>query len=363
MTELDFWGKEPLPDAPPPPDELTDPPPVDDEPSTLGRLAGWTTGGSFILDAPDTPTSLWGRGEEVLLADGESLLIVGGQGLGKSTIGQQLTLGRCGVPGFDELLGYPITPGNRRTLYLAMDRPRQIARSMRRMVTEDQRLHLDEILSIWEGPPPFDLAKHTSVLAAMCAEYDADTVIIDSLKDAAIGLTDDEVGAGWNRARQRAIAAGVQVVELHHNRKAVNGAKANHPTIDDVFGSTWITSGAGSAVLLTGAPGDAIVNMHHIKQPSEPIGPLRLLHDHAAGRTTIFHSVDLLALASSSPAGLTAIDAARALFETDNPTDGEREKARRRLEKHTRDGRMHRMDGNPTAGIPHRYFRTTRTGT
>lgn len=338
--------------------------PVDDEQgSALGRLAGWTAGGAFILDAPDVPTSLWGAGDEVLLAEGEALLIVGSQGLGKSTLGQQLTLGRCGVPGFHELLGYPITPGNRRTLYLAMDRPQQIARSMRRMVTEDQRPHLNEMLTIRKGPPPFDLAKHTDVLAMMCAEYDADTVIVDSLKDAALKLSEDEVGAGWNRARQKAIAAGVQVVELHHNRKATGGVKATHPTLDDVFGSVWITGGAGSVLLLTGAPGDAVVNLHHVKQPSEPVGPLRLLHDHTAGRTTIFHSVDLLALAATSIGGITAVDAARALSETDSPTDSEKEKARRRLEKHVKEGRMHRKDGDTRASIPHRYFRITRTGT
>ena len=40
----------------------------------------------------------------------------------------------------------------------------------------------------------------------------ADTVIIDSLKDAYIGLTDDEASAAYNRARQTALQAGVQVV-------------------------------------------------------------------------------------------------------------------------------------------------------
>jgi hypothetical protein len=93
-------------------------------------------------------------------------------------------------------------------------------------------------------------------------------VIVDSLKDAAVGLSADEVGAGYNRARQNACAAGVQVLELHHLRKALTRIEVEHPTIDGVYGSTWITSGAGSVVLLNGKPGVAIVSFHHIKQPA-----------------------------------------------------------------------------------------------
>ncbi|HSX67223.1 AAA family ATPase [Nocardioides sp.] len=369
MTAEPWWTREP-PDSDGASHAQTPPPVVDSgepngepEPdSVYRRLAGWKPGGAFILDGEATPTALWGTGDDVLLADGESLIIAGSQGLGKSTLAQQVALGRCGLPGYEDLIGYPITPGNQRTLYLAMDRPNQIKRSMRRMVDEEHRAHLDEMLAIWSGPPPYDLAKHPTTLTEMCQAYEADTVIVDSLKDAALGLTDDEVGAGWNRARQKAIAAGVQVIELHHNRKALNGAKAATPTLDDIYGSTWITSGSGSVLLLTGTTGDPLVTLHHLKQPADTIGPLRLLHDHSAGRTAIFHSVDLLKLAAASPAGLTARDAAAALFETEEPTDAQREKARRRLEKHHKDGHMHRKDGDQKANIPTRYFRTRRTG-
>lgn len=327
----------------------------DPPPTTLGTLGGWSPGGSFILDAPDTPASIWGRDEEVLLADGEALLVVGGQGLGKSTLGQQLAFGRCGLPGFHELLGYPVMPGNRRTLYLAMDRPRQIARSMRRMVAPEHRRHLDEALTVWQGPPPFDLARHTSVLERMCAEYDADTVVVDSLKDAALGLTDDEVGAGWNRARQRAITAGIQVVELHHNRKTLSGAKATKPTIDDVYGSTWLTGGAGSVLMLTGAPGDAVVSLHHLKQPADPVGPLQVKHDHQAGRSHVWHLTDLVTLAASTLRGITTRQAAQALFATEKPTPSEVEKARRRLDKLCREGRLDKLTGDIATGTPDTY--------
>lgn len=310
---------------------------VDVDPGNESAPYAFTAGGSFILDTSPDPEPLWGDGQDVLLADGEALIIAGGQGLGKTTLAQQLTLGRCGFGEYADLLGYPVKPGDRRTLYLAMDRPRQAARSFRRMVGESWRHELNDRLVVWQGPPPADLAKFSGLLLDLCRKADADTVVVDSLKDAAVGLTDDEVGAGYNRARQTAVAAGVQVVELHHNRKAISGVKAAQPTIDDLYGSTWLPSGAGSVVLLTGAPGDPIVGLHHVKQPADPVGPLKVIHDHAAGRSDVWHAADLLTMATK-PGGVSAVDVARALFDTDKPTANEKEKARRRLEKKTREG-------------------------
>jgi hypothetical protein len=108
------------------------------------------------------------------------------------------------------------------------------------MVGEEHRAQLHEHLTVWQGPPPGDLAKYPSLLLELCKQACADAVIVDSLKDAAVGLSADEVGAGYNRARQNACAAGVQVLELHHLRKALTRIEAEHPTTDGVYGSTWI---------------------------------------------------------------------------------------------------------------------------
>lgn len=51
-----------------------------------------------------------------------------------------------------------------------------------------------------------------------------DAVVMDPLKDAIVGLTDDQVAAAYNCARQTALTAGVQIVELHHTVNHVHGA-------------------------------------------------------------------------------------------------------------------------------------------
>jgi hypothetical protein len=339
----------------PGPWDILVPPPAEQPPMDEPQRFPFDLGGSFILDTPADPEPIWGDGTDVLLAGGEALIIAGPQGLGKTTLAQQLALGRAGFGEHSALLGYPIKPGERRVLYLAMDRPRQAARSFRRMVGEAWRDQLNERLTVWQGPPPQDMAQHRELLLSMCQAADADTVIVDSIKDATVGLTDDAVGAGYNLARQTASRAGIQIVELHHNRKRVNGAKPDKPTLDDLYGSTWLSSGVGSVVLLSGQPGDPIVNFHHIKQPADEVGPFKVMHDHATGRSEVWHGFDLLSLARQ-PGGVSAVEAAHAMFDTDKPSANEKEKARRRLEKLEREGLLGISEqGDQRANLPRRW--------
>lgn len=306
----------------------------------------FTRGGSFILDGSDRPTSWWGAGDNIIGADGEALLIAGGQGTGKTTLAQQLALGRAGFDEHANLLGYPVAPTRGRVLYLAMDRPRQIARSLRRMVGEAWRDELDDKLTVWEGPPPHDLARDSHLLTVMAQDAGATHVIVDSLKDAAMKLSEDEGGAAWNRSRQTALHAGINLTELHHSRKA-DRTGAEKPSVDSIYGSTWITSGAGSVLLLAGAPGDPIINLHHVKQPMSEVGPLKITHDPSTGSTTIWESANLVALARAT-GGLSALAAAEAMFDTDKPTANEKAKARRNLQALTKAGKLHVVqDGDP----------------
>lgn len=336
--------------------DVADLPPPAEQPTRL------KDGATFILDVPTDVPAIWGYDDEVLWAEGESLMLVGPPGVGKTTLTGQILRARLGLGG--PVLGYGVTPTASRVLYLAMDRPSQIARSLRRTFNETDRAVLAERLRVWEGPPPGDFAKHPDVLVSLARLAEADTVIIDSVKDAAVGLTEDEVAAAYNRARQTALAGGVQVLELHHLvKRGPNGAKPTQ--LADVYGSAWLTAGAGSVVLLWGGGGDPIVDWHHLKQPAAEVNLLRVVHDHAAGRTDVHQSIDIGAmLVAAGRHGLTARALAAALNETDTPNKNEVERARRRLEKMARDGLAVKVDGvrgGAGGGVADTYLERSRT--
>lgn len=330
------------------------------------RSAGgddWTSrlipGGSFVLDAPKIAPSVWGTGEQVAWAEGEPFLIVGPTGVGKTTLAGQLVKARLGIS--DAVLGIPVAAAKRRVLYLACDRPAQVQRSFARMVSEEDRAVLNERLTIWKGPPPADLAKQPDMLARMCARADADTVVIDSLKDVALELSKDETGAGLNSAFQRAIAEGTEVAGLHHQRK--NAAGGGRPRkLEDVYGSTWVTAGCGSVILLWGEAGDLVVDLEHLKQPAETLGPFKVLHDHELGASSIFDQVDVLKLVHGQP-GIAVADVALRLCGGERPSDNDRERARRKLERLVREGLVHHKPGSKGGkggGEPSRYYPITR---
>lgn len=321
----------PTPDGPPAMFD-TDGNEVTPEPDAPSRLV---PGGSFILDAPDEVPAIWGQDDHVLWAAGESIVIVGPAGVGKTTITGQIVKALIGLD--SEVLGKTVAPTDRRVLYLASDRPSQISRAFARLYTEDDRQTLDDKLRVWKGPPPADIATDTDVLLRLATEAEASVVILDSLKDMAIGLSDDAVGAGVNRAIQTLLAAGIDVLALHHQRKATADAKPPKD-LASVYGSTWITAGAGSVVLIWGEPGDAIVELRHLKQPAAEVGPLKVEHDQLTGTSTVFRGFNLLPFLRGRKNGVTALEVARAQYEKQAPNDNEQRKARRDLDKLVKSG-------------------------
>ena len=158
--------------------------------------------------------------------------------------------------------------------------------------------------------------------------------MIDSLKDVALGLSEDTPGAAVNQVLQLVVAADIEVVVLHHQRKA-SGDNKKPRSLDDVFGSTWLTAGAGSVVLLWGRPGDPIVEVRHLKQPAEEVGPLSMIHDGQAGTVAVHKPRDLLTLVAGAATrgGLEVREAACVLYGTSDPGDNAIEKARRAAQR------------------------------
>lgn len=334
--------------------------PTSDDPTSDDRYK-FQRGDTFILDAPDTPPALWGDGDNILWAKGESLLIAGPPGVGKTTLTGQLVKARLGI-GSGKVLGHPVKPTASRVLYMAMDRPAQIGRSLRRQFQPNHRTILAEKLMVWVGPPPIDVARNPHILKGLAELVGADTIIIDSLKDAAIGLTEDETGAGYNRARQTCLTAGIEVLELHHMvKRGPDGRKPN--TLADVYGSMHITSGAGSVLVLWGSAGDLVLELLHLKQPMADCGPMQVQHDHDTGTTTIVSGTDVLSLvAAAGRAGVSAREVAQAMFQADEVTRNQKQKATRTLQRLVNQGHLESFDGPEYHGQPTLLYRAVAGG-
>jgi hypothetical protein len=287
-------------------------------------------GHTFITGEPDTIPASWGSHDQVLWAEGEGLMLVGPDGVGKTTLGQQLVLARIGLR--DNLLAQPVKPARGKVLYIAADRPRQAARSFGRMITPADHQTLKERLIVWRGPLPFDITKDQGALAGLAEELEATDIFIDSLKDIALDLVKDETGSRVNLALQEVVARNLELCSLHHQRKEGREGGGKPKKLSDVYGSRWLTAGMGSVACLWGEPGDALIEFLHLKQPAEDVGPLRLIHDHRAGHTKIETGTSAIEiLIEHASGGLEVRQLAERLYQKDKPDRNEIEKARRTL--------------------------------
>ena len=194
---------------------------------------------------------------------------------------------------------------------------------MRRMVTESDRELLNTRLDFWRGPLPFDLSTASvGELADFVEKHEWAVLAIDSLKDVTGGMSTDEDGAAINRQFQELLVRGVQLVVNHHDRKGENKSKV----LDDVYGSRWLTAGFGSVLYVQGDAGSEVVELRHLKQPADVVGPFTLRHDHAAGVTVVEGMVqikkvrtpgagkaEVLAFVAGAAVPHTAVDISKAL--------------------------------------------------
>jgi replicative DNA helicase len=310
--------------------------------TTGHRQASWhdrlVDGGTFVIDIPDQIPPVWGDDQgDVLWASGEALMLVGPPGVGKSTVAGQLVAARMGL--LNTVLTLTVAPGVGKLLYIAGDRPAQIARSLRRTLNREEWYDVvRERLIVWRGPPPHMFSSKPETLLAMAQDAGADTVVIDSLKDVAVGLADDVPAGQYNTARQLCLAAGVELIELHHQRKAQGNGQ--EPTeLSDVYGNQQLTGGAGSVVLLWGTAGQSPVKLSHLKPPQNSVGPWSVAHNHTIGMSTVERAINLVQLCARST-GLDVTEATRAFFDVTDPTQKQIASVKQKLDRQVNDGRL-----------------------
>lgn len=262
---------------------------------------GFVSGGTFILDSATAPEPWWGAGADVLASVGEPCLITGPVGSGKTTLLGSLvraSLGLC-----DSVLGFPVKPANR-VLYLACDRPQQIARNLHRIFTEADRAILDDRFIAWPGPPPGDMAANPALLLDLCLDaglQPGDRVFLDGVKDVALGLSTDEGGAGLAQSFQRVVAAGIDLVGNHHQRKSGEGGK-KPKSLTDMYGSIFISATCGTVLLVwADKAGSPNVEFKTLKPAADHIGPLSVFHDFQAGTMTVTSRATVASVLSRTP--------------------------------------------------------------
>lgn len=247
-----------------------------------GRGPG-LNGAQFLLTPEEEVDALWGWGNNIFWARGEPLMLAGGPGVGKSTLAQQLCLRRAGVHGGD-LLGFPVTVGEGRVLYVAADRPRQIRRSWRRMVNEEDRAELARHVVVYEGSPPFRISSNPEAMLPWVRSFEGvDTVFIDAYLD--LGRLSEEGGsAAANDALQELIRNDIEVCVVHHDRKLGNEGR-KLVRLDDIYGGRNVTKGMGSVVYLDGDAGDLKARLIHLKPPAYRIPSFEVAIDPLKGET------------------------------------------------------------------------------
>lgn len=300
--------------------------PVEAEPSEFwDRLH---LGGDWLLDAPDKIPAIWGD-DRVAWAKGQSLWLVGKTGVGKTTLATSLILSAIGV-GPNEVLGMPVNPIEGFAIYMAMDRPTQIQQAIRRRVQESDREALNAKLRFWPGPPLADMGLYPEHLATELRGRGVGLVIIDSAKDAVVKIDENDSGTGFNRATQYLLAAGIEVLILHHLKKSSSGG------IEDVYGSSMLTNGAGSVIALRGEPGSDEIELDHLKQPGRPIDDIKYIQDSEAGTMALvqewYPAQYLQNLCRATETGATVADATHARLGYYSDDRKEIEKTRRALD-------------------------------
>lgn len=323
---------------------------TDERPPYLAHL-----GGEWVFSAPSEVPSIWGDAEEVAWPQGETLIVAGTDGAGKTVLAHNLIIRQAGIIS-DPFLGLTVTP-RRRVLYLAQDRPRQVQRAFERLVGLVDRDTLDEGLTVIDWPVETLVDQDPELLVRLATENEADTLYVDSLKDNCAEPSSEVTGLAVRRAYSLCIAEGIEVCLLHHDRKAASDSKRKILKLADVYGSRFITAGAGSVIALNGGSGDPIIDLRHLKQPftgGRAASTLARFRHRGDGGLP---GSDIYGILRNAKNGVTANDAARLLYGTEAPTAKERERARRKLESAVGRDRAHKKPGD-RANEPTRYYTT-----
>lgn len=247
----------------------------------------WRAADDLLYAEENNLPAIWGPPEAPLWMPGESLMVAGPSGVGKSTLAQQLVSARIGLS--DNVLGYPVQDDGGRVLYLAMDRSAQVYRMLRRHVPEDDRrarMIFRERIVLRGGRAPVSMTdeRHVDWLLEQAQLFGATTVVLDSLKNVVLKPSDEGLAAGYDATRQALMNERINLIEIHHTRKRSAEGRTQRGVQDDVYGSMTFSAGAGSILLLTPDKDEGKVWLQQVKSLAGTYRPTLLELNGSTGQ-------------------------------------------------------------------------------
>jgi replicative DNA helicase len=142
-----------------------------------------------------------------------------------------------------------------------------------------ERLIIEHMRQLWASEDDPTMIHRAAIQA------NAQIVFIDSSKDLAGGpLKDEGPAKALMDAIQICIANNIDVAMLHHPRKAGQDTGTKRElSLDDVYGSAWLTAGAGSVLLVDGKPGTGEFKFEQLKAPATFIDPCEIAVNYETG--------------------------------------------------------------------------------
>lgn len=196
---------------------------------------------------------------EGLLPVAGSMLIIGKEGIGKSTFSLRAAMALA--LGADQFLKWRII-NRQRTLFISLemmhDELKEFFKDM--SIPEELQEELQDWFHIWPigHAYPFDVPEQQAQLLRYIDMYKIELIVIDSLSLSIYGdIKDDEAIKRLNSFLNEDVrkARKCSYIFIHHQRKQGAGVEKKSIDLDDSFGSRFITANAQTVVTLSQKPG------------------------------------------------------------------------------------------------------------
>lgn len=206
---------------------------------------------------------------EGLLPVAGSMVIVGREGIGKSTFSLRKAMSLA--LGEEQFLDWNIV-NRQRTLFISLEMPHDELKEffLDMEIAPDKEQELQDWFHIWPigHAYPLDTPDQQIELLKYIDMFKIELIVIDSLSLAMYGSVknDDDVkrlNSFLNEDVRKARKCGY--VFIHHLRKQGAGEEKKVNDLDDSFGSRFITANAQTVVLLSQKPGSVRLNVKFLK--------------------------------------------------------------------------------------------------